>query len=111
MNRILSLALTLAVVLGMLPARLVHADGQTIIEDQSFTTPTDISVSFAAVPLTYVAQTFTAGQSGILRAVAIDMVPASKGDIRVDIRAVANGVPTDKVLANHLLSLDELQEL
>jgi hypothetical protein len=111
MKRILSLALTLAVVLGTLPARLVHADGQTLIQDQSFTTPTDISVSFAAVPLTYVAQTFTAGQSGILRAVTIDMVPASEGDIRVDIRAVANGVPTDKVLANHLLSLDELQEL
>jgi hypothetical protein len=111
MKRILTFALTLAVVLGMLPAQHVHADGQTIIEDQSFTTPTDISVSFAAVPLTYVAQTFTAGQSGILRAVAIDMVPASEGDIRVDLRSVANGVPTDTVLANHQLSGDDLQAI
>lgn len=112
MKRILCFAFIIAVVLSMLPAGFVHADGQTLIEDQSFTTPTDISVSFAAVPLTYVAQTFTAGKSGILRAVAIDMVvPASNGDIRVDIRAVANGVPTDTVLANHLLSFDELQQL
>jgi hypothetical protein len=111
MKRILSLALTIVVLLSMLPVRLVHADGQTLIEDQSFTSPTDISVGFAAVPLTYVAQTFTAGQSGILRAVAIDMVPAGQGDVRVDIRKVANGVPTDTVLANHLLSADELQQL
>lgn len=111
MKRILSFALTLVVLLSMLPTRLVHADGQTLVEDQSFTAPTDISVSFAAVPLTYVAQTFTAGQSGILRAVAIDMLPAAQGDIRVDLRAVANGVPTDTILANHLLSLEDLQAL
>src|SRR5215213_3293150 len=111
MKRILSLVFTIVVVLSMLPAQLVHADGQTLIEDQSFTTPTDISISFAALPLTYVAQTFTAGQSGILRAVAIDMLPASEGDVRVDVRAVVNGVPTDMVLANHQLSFDELQVL
>jgi hypothetical protein len=111
MKRILSLALTIAVVLSILPAQLVHADGQTLVEDQSFTTPADISVGFTAVPLTYVAQTFTAGQSGILRAVAIDIDPATGGDIRVDIRKVANGVPTDVVLANHPLSFDELQQL
>jgi hypothetical protein len=95
----------------MLPARLVYADGQTLIEDQSFTAPTDTSVSFAAVPLTYVAQIFTAGKSGLLRAVAIDIDPGVARDLRVDIRKVANGVPTDTVLANRLLSADELQEL
>jgi hypothetical protein len=111
MKRILSFALTIAVVLSILPAQSVHAAGQTLVEDQSFTTPSDISVSFTGVPLTYIAQTFTAGQSGILRAVAIDMVPAPSGDVRVDIRAVANGVPTDTVLANRTLYVDDLQEL
>jgi hypothetical protein len=111
MKRILSLALTIAVVLSILPAQVVHADGQTLIEDQSFTTPTDVSVSFAAPPLVYVAQTFIAGQSGILRAVAIDIDPGWGGEIRVEIRKVSNGVPTDTVLANHHLSFDELQAL
>jgi hypothetical protein len=89
----------------------VHADGQTLIEDQSFTTPTDIHVGFAAVPLTYVAQVFTAGQSGILRAVAIDVDPGVGRDLRVQIRKVAYGVPTDTVLSTRLLSGDEMQEL
>jgi hypothetical protein len=111
MKRILSLALTIVVVLTMLPAQLVHADGQTLIEDQSFTTPTGIHVEFAAVPLTYVAQTFTAAQSGILRAVAIDIDPGVGRDLRVDIRKVSDGIPTDTVLANRLLSEDELQQL
>ena len=72
MKRIFSLALMIIIVLSILPAQVVHADGQALVEDQSFTTPTDISVSFTGVPLTYIAQTFTAGQSGILRAVAIE---------------------------------------
>ena len=111
MKRILSLTFIIAVILSMLPAGLVHADGQTLIEDQSFTAPTGISVRFAAVPLTYVAQTFTAGKSGILRAVAIDIDPGVGRDLRVDIRKVVNGVPTDTVLANRLLSEDELEAL
>jgi hypothetical protein len=111
MKRILSLALTIVVILSILPAQIVYADGQTLIEDQSFTTPTDIHIGFAAVPLTYVAQTFTAGQSGILRAVAIDIDPGVGRDLRVDIRKVSDGMPTDTVLANRLLSEDELQQL
>lgn len=111
MKRILSLAFIIAVVLSMLPAGFVHADGQALIEDQSFTTPTNISVSFSVKPLSYAAQIFTAGQSGILRAVAIDMIPDLQGEVRVEIRKVANGVPTDAVLAYRLLSLEELQQL
>jgi hypothetical protein len=106
------LSLTLVLIVAAVPGLSAGAAGEPApVLDQSFTSPTNISVSVITVPLVYVAQTFTAGQSGILRSVSLDMVPSLEGDMRVDIRTVADGLPTGAVLATRPLSYDDLQAM
>src|SRR5512140_598664 len=112
MNRILRFSLLLVLFLGALPLNSAHADGPTPILDQEFVTPTNASIAFDALPLTYVAQTFTAGQTGLLDSVNIDVLPSIfVAELSLEIRGVTNGVPNDTVLLQRSISVDELQTM
>lgn len=110
MKRILSLALTIAVVLMMLPAQLVHADGQTTIEDQSYTAPGNAAAAFSG-PSQYVAQTFTAGVTGALTGVSIDVASGDVGELYVRVVGVTNGVPNGTVLGERFLWTPTLEPM
>jgi hypothetical protein len=110
MKRILSLALTIAVVLSILPAQPVYADGQTLVEDQSYTTPGIAAVAFPG-PSQYVAQTFTAGLTGALTGVSIDVASGDVGELFVRVVGVTNGLPNGTVLGERFLWTPTLEPM
>ena len=110
MKRILSLTLTVVVVLSMLPVQLVHADGQTLIEDQSYTAPGIAAVAFSGTSQ-YVAQTFTAGLTGALTGVSIDVASGEVGELYVRVVGVTDGVPNGTVLGERFLWTPSLEPI
>jgi hypothetical protein len=76
---------------------------EALILDQSFTTPTDLGAAINDC-CRFVAQTFTAGLTGTLGGVNIDVLSGSKFPLHVAIRAVINGVPTTTVLGETTFS-------
>jgi hypothetical protein len=110
MKRILAFGLTIAVVLSMLPAGLVHADGQTLLEDQSYTAPGNAAVAFTG-PSQYVAQTFTAGLTGALTGVSIDVASGEVGELYVRVVGVTDGVPNGTVLGERFLWTPSLEPI
>ena len=88
----------IVLLLAMLPTTTAHADGPTPGEDQSFIAPGNASVD---IPFCCgeVAQTFTAGMTGALTEVSIE-VASSAQDIalHVSLHGVTNGLPDARVL-------------
>jgi hypothetical protein len=74
------------------------APPQTARLDQSFTTPSDLSAGLYGLPALE-AQSYTAGISGTLQGVAIDVTAVDPTLVaRIRIEAVSGGIPTNVVL-------------
>ena len=66
--------------------------------DQSFTTPSDLSAGLYGLPVSE-AQSYTAGISGTLQGVAIDVTAVNQTFVaRIRIETVSGGIPTNVVL-------------
>jgi hypothetical protein len=66
--------------------------------DQSFTTPSDLSAGLYGLPV-FEAQSYTAGISGTLQGVAVDITAVDQTLVaRIQIRTVSGGIPTNVVL-------------
>jgi hypothetical protein len=76
-----------------------------LILDQSFTTPSNLT-TLINEGFDLVAQTFTAGLTGELAAVTIDVLPTAIAvpPLRVSIYSVSGGFPTSTILASQTLS-------
>lgn len=112
LGKFLPLSFILALILTVMPVRPALADAPPPIEDQSFTTPTNASVTVNSVQFMYVAQTFTAGVTGALHAISIDMASTSfGGEMRVTLMGVTNGLPNGTLLAEHILTEDDLRAM
>jgi hypothetical protein len=71
---------------------------QTARLDQSFTTPTDLSDGLYGKPV-LMAQSYTAGISGTLQGVALDVTAIDVTKVaRIQIEAIVGGVPSNVVL-------------
>jgi hypothetical protein len=74
------------------------APPQTARLDQSFTTPSDLSAGLYGLPV-FEAQSYTAGISGTLQGVAVDITAVNPTVVaRIQIRTVSGGIPTNVVL-------------
>ncbi len=71
--------------------------------DQSFTEPTD-AAAFINEAAPFVAQVYTAGLSGTLVSISVDVSSSDSFPLRVSIRAVMDGLPTGVVLGETLLA-------
>lgn len=65
--------------------------------DQSFVGPSDLSAGLYGPPV-LVAQSYTAGITGTLQGVAVDVTGRSSYVARIQVKAVADGVPAGPVL-------------
>ncbi|HKO46211.1 MAG TPA: calcium-binding protein [Polyangiaceae bacterium] len=65
--------------------------------DQAFTAPSDLSAGLYGRPV-LTAQTYTAGVTGTLQGVAIDVTRTGTNIARIQIEAVSGGVPNNVVL-------------
>jgi len=71
---------------------------QTARVDQSFTTPSDLSAGLYGLPV-FEAQSYTAGITGTLQGVAIDVTAVDRTLVaRIQIRTVSGGIPTNVIL-------------
>jgi hypothetical protein len=82
----------------------VHFDQSSVcgaksaVLDQSFTTPADLSAGLYGKPV-FEAQSYTAGVSGTLQGVALDVLAIdTTQSARIQIEAITNGVPSNVVL-------------
>jgi hypothetical protein len=74
------------------------APPQTARLDQSFTTPSDLSAGLYGLPV-FEAQSYTAGISGTLQGVAVDVIAVDPTLVaRIQIRPVSGGIPTNVIL-------------
>ena len=74
------------------------APPQTARLDQSFTTPSDLSAGLYGLPVAE-AQSYTAGISGTLQGVAVDVTAVDQTLVaRIRIESVSGGIPTNVVL-------------
>ena len=74
------------------------APPQTELLDQSFTTPSDLSAGLFGLPVSE-AQSYTAGITGTLQGVAIDVTAVDQTLVaRIRIETVSSGIPTNVVL-------------
>jgi hypothetical protein len=111
-RRLLPLSVVLALLVAALPAQTARADTPPPVEDQSFTVPTNATVTIESVSFVHVAQTFTAGVTGALRAISIDMASTSYGgEMDVVLMGVTQGVPDGTFLAYRILSEDDLRAM
>ncbi|MGE5072066.1 MAG: hypothetical protein ACM3MF_01445 [Anaerolineae bacterium] len=95
-RRLLPLAVVVALLAGALPVSVAHADGQVAVLDQSFISPAGASAAVNEC-CRYMAQTFTAGMTGALTAVSLDVLPLSDLYLKVAIQGVTNGLPDGRV--------------
>ena len=92
----------LGVVVATVLVGLVPGARATPIVDQSFTSPSDLSAQINEC-CRYVAQTFTAGRTGVLEGINISVEGFRSSGLHVAIRAVEAGRPTGTVLAGTTL--------
>ena len=98
-RRICSVGFVLILMLALVPAAVAHADGPMPVLDQSFTAPGDSGAALNDC-CRYVAQTFTAGMTGALTAVSLDVVSTSAFPLKVSIHGVTNGLPNGSILSD-----------
>ncbi|MGE5072065.1 MAG: hypothetical protein ACM3MF_01440 [Anaerolineae bacterium] len=100
-RRLLPLALMLSLLMALLPAAAAHAANP--IEDQAFTTPTNATARIDGC-CGEVAQTFTAGATGVLTAVSVDVTAtALAGPLHISLHGVTDGLPNDTRLGQNYL--------
>jgi hypothetical protein len=66
------------------------------------TSPTNLGASINEC-CAFIAQTFTAGRTGMLTGVSVDVTGLASSHLRVEIRTVASGAPTATVLGETVL--------
>lgn len=112
-RRLVPLSLVLVLVVAAVPGLSARAAGEPApVLDQSFTSPGGFSFGFDANPITSVAQTFTAGKTGLLSQVSVDIVTTRiESELRVEIMGVANGLPNGNVLGSTSFTTDQLQAM
>jgi hypothetical protein len=71
--------------------------------DQEFAAPVDAGASIND-GFRYVAQTYTAGVSGWLSGVSLDVTPGGTFPLRVSIHETRNGIPKPRALASSVLT-------
>src|SRR5262245_57144562 len=89
------------VILGAIWSFPVEAQLYTL--DQSFTSPYNEGCNIND-GFTYVAQTFTAGLSGTLTAVSVDIIGYHALPLRIEIRGVSDGHPNSTLLGSTTLA-------
>ena len=87
---------------GIMPMQTVYADTPTPVVDQSFTSPSDVDTAINEC-CRYIAQTFTAGMTGDLAAVSVDVLSTPHFDLHIAIHAVTNGLPNSSILGEKTL--------
>jgi hypothetical protein len=100
------IVLVLALAVGIGAPQTAHADSSSVVLDQSFTFPPGLGVGINGC-CRFVAQTFTAGLSGTLYGVNIDVdsVTVSPFPLHVEIRTVGpNGEPSSTILGETTLA-------
>ncbi len=111
-RRLFPLALVLALLVAALPVQSAQAVNAPPTEDQSFTAPTNASVTAGPPAAVSVAQTFTVGVTGALQAVSIDLATvAYEGAMHVWLLGVTGGVPNDTSYWEWSLGPDSLQTM
>ncbi len=98
-TRLLTSALIVAVLVALLPVHIARADAPVPVLDQSFVSPNDAAAEING-PTRYVAQTFTAGLTGALTAVSLDVQSTSAFSLRLQIHDVTNGLPNATILSD-----------
>src|SRR5512133_417240 len=93
-RQLLPCALALVLLVSLLPTGTVYAASPVL--DQSFTSPAGASAAVNEC-CRYVAQTFTAGMTGALTAVSLDVLPLGDLYLKVAIHGVTNDLPNDRV--------------
>jgi len=95
---------SLLVVLGMCitPVQTAHADTPAPVVDQSFTSPAGAGTAINDC-CRYVGQTFTAGLTGDLAAVSIDVLSSGPFSLHIAIHGVTNGLPDSSILGEKTL--------
>jgi hypothetical protein len=113
MKRLVPFAMLIAMLLSALPLNAAHAAIPAPVVDQEFVTPADASLSFPDGPNNYIAQTFTAGVTGLLTAVNLDFTTPSLvgGEMSLEIVGVTNGLPDSTMFSQRFLTQDDLQAM
>jgi hypothetical protein len=94
---------TLACLIVALVAVPVPSSGaQALVVDQSFTEPTNLGANINEC-CAFIGQTFTAGRTGLLEGINIDVAGFGSTHLHVAIRTVQNGTPTATVLGETVL--------
>ena len=93
-----------ALIVAALALSILSSSAQAAaVVDQSFTTPNNLSAAINEC-CRFVAQTFTAGRTGDLEGVNIDVLGFRSGQLHIAIRTVADGRPTATVLGETVLA-------
>ncbi len=98
-SHLLACALVLALLLALLPPGIARADAPVPVLDQSFVSPADTSAEING-PTRYVAQTFTAGLTGALTAVSLDVQSTSAFALKLRVQDVTDGLPNATILSD-----------
>ena len=93
----------LVVVLALLLSTPSANAQTTLVIDQSFTSPTNLGANINDC-CKFVAQTFTAGRSGVLAGVNIDVLSNKSSRLHVAIRTVEDGAPGTTILGETVLA-------
>ncbi len=84
---------------ALLPMGVAHADAPVPVLDQSFVSPTNASADING-SARYVAQTFTAGLTGAMTAVSLDVESTSEFSLRLSVHGVTGGLPDGTILSD-----------
>ncbi len=91
--------LTVLLALALVPLRTAYADAPVPVVDQFLTAPSDAQAALNR-SARYTAQTFTAGLTGALTAVSLDVASTSPYFLKVAIHGVTAGLPNGTVLSD-----------
>jgi hypothetical protein len=104
------IAALLVAPVSIAPAQTVHAAAPTPVVDQSFTSPTNASTAINDC-CRYVAQTFTAGLTGDLAAVSLDVLSTGPFALHIAIHGVTNGLPNSTILGERTLWTSSIEPI
>src|SRR5512140_1480310 len=102
MNRILPLALIAALLFAALPLNVAHADPPPSPVAQSFNSP-ELSGAILNQTYLYTAQTFTAGRTGALTAISLEIASWQSSPLYITIHGVTGGLPNGDILSSAML--------
>ncbi len=99
---LLFIAALLALPFGIMPVHAAAVMSNAPVVDQAFTTPANASTPINGC-CRYVGQTFTAGLTGDLSAVSLDVLSTGPFALHIAIHGVTNGLPNSTILGERTL--------